>query len=90
MRDASACPNCGAEVPVKAKACPECGSDEKTGWSEERHYDGTGIEDQAEFDYDEWHHRETGAPRPGIGWGWWAVAVVALAVFIWLIVFRGE
>jgi hypothetical protein len=25
------CPNCGAEVPRKAKACPECGADEETG-----------------------------------------------------------
>ena len=23
-----ACPNCGADVPRKAKACPECGADE--------------------------------------------------------------
>jgi uncharacterized membrane protein YvbJ len=32
------CPNCGADVPTKAKACPECGSDEDTGWSEEAKY----------------------------------------------------
>ncbi len=32
------CPNCGADVPIKAKACPECGSDEDTGWSEEAKY----------------------------------------------------
>ncbi len=29
------CPNCGEEVPIKAKSCPGCGSDEKTGWSED-------------------------------------------------------
>jgi len=32
------CPNCGADVPVKALACPECGSDDETGWSEEAKY----------------------------------------------------
>ena len=32
------CPNCGADVPVKARACPECGSDEETGWSDAAQY----------------------------------------------------
>jgi RNA polymerase subunit RPABC4/transcription elongation factor Spt4 len=32
------CPNCGADVPVKALACPQCGSDDETGWSEEANY----------------------------------------------------
>lgn len=32
------CPNCGADVPIKAKACPECGSDQETGWSEAAQY----------------------------------------------------
>src|SRR6185295_4362840 len=54
------CPACGAEVPAKAKACPECGSDEKTGWSENTVYDGTGIEDPKEFDYEDWKRRELG------------------------------
>lgn len=40
MSDYFICPNCGAEVPVKALSCPECGSDEKTGWSEDTMYDG--------------------------------------------------
>ena len=29
MSDYFDCPNCGAEVPIKAKSCPDCGSDEK-------------------------------------------------------------
>ena len=29
------CPNCGADVPPKAKACPECGACEDTGWAED-------------------------------------------------------
>jgi RNA polymerase subunit RPABC4/transcription elongation factor Spt4 len=32
------CPNCGADVPLKARACPECGSDKETGWSEAAQY----------------------------------------------------
>ena len=81
------CPNCGAEVPAKAKACPECGSDEKTGWSDERHYDGTGIEEPEEFDYEEWQRRESGVPRPAIGWVWWVVAVLLLILTTWWFVF---
>ena len=80
------CPHCGADVPAKANACPECGSDEKTGWSENTMYDGTGIEDPDEFDYDEWQRRESGAPSPGIGWHWWAVALGLLALLLWWLV----
>ncbi len=43
MSDYFVCPNCGAEVPVKALSCPECGSDEKTGWSEDTVYDGLDL-----------------------------------------------
>lgn len=43
MADYFVCPNCGTEVPGKAKACLECGSDENTGWSEETIYDGLGL-----------------------------------------------
>jgi hypothetical protein len=32
------CPNCGAEVPLKALACPTCGSDKETGWSDAARY----------------------------------------------------
>ncbi len=43
MSDYFVCPNCGAEVPIKAKSCPDCGSDEKTGWSEDTMYDGLDL-----------------------------------------------
>jgi hypothetical protein len=43
MSDYFNCPNCGAEVPIKALSCPVCGSDEKTGWSEDTMYDGLDI-----------------------------------------------
>ncbi len=43
MSDYFVCPNCGAEVPIKAKSCPDCGSDENTGWSEDIMYDGLDL-----------------------------------------------
>ncbi|MGR3309662.1 MAG: zinc-ribbon domain-containing protein [Candidatus Brocadiales bacterium] len=43
MEDYFVCPNCGAEVSLKAKACPDCGSDENTGWSEDTMYDALDL-----------------------------------------------
>ncbi len=43
MSDYFICPNCGAEVPIKALSCPECGSDDQTGWSEDTLYDGMDL-----------------------------------------------
>jgi len=81
------CPNCGAEVPPKAKACPECGSDEQTGWSEQAHQDGLDLPDE-NFDYDKFVENEFGdkKPIPRGNWFWWIVAVLVLAAFIgmWL------
>jgi hypothetical protein len=45
-------------VPEGAAACPECGSDDRTGWSDETIYDGTGIEEPRKFDYDAWLRKE--------------------------------
>ena len=90
-RDDFICPNCGADVPAKAKACPECGSDEKTGWSDNKIYDGTGIEDPEEFDYDEWERREFGGHGPRRSkkqWFWWVVGIAILAVTLWLVISR--
>jgi len=78
------CPNCGADVPRKARACPECGSDEKSGWSEEAYADRLGLPDD-KFDYDEFVKEEFGSrgkARPrGISWFWWIVALLLLAAF---------
>jgi RNA polymerase subunit RPABC4/transcription elongation factor Spt4 len=88
--DPFTCPACGAEVPAKAKACPECGSDEKTGWSENTIYDGTGIEDPKEFDYEDWKRRELGSRGkvPRMFWIWWLVAVGLAIFFLWAFVLK--
>jgi hypothetical protein len=78
------CPNCGAEVPVKAKACPQCGADEKTGWSEEAYASGLNLPGES-FNYDEFVEREFGKRkvRPlGTSWLWWLVAAVLLLLFV--------
>jgi hypothetical protein len=82
------CPNCGAEVPPKARACPECGADEQTGWSDAARTDGLGLPDE-NFDYNDFVKREFGGESPvprGVRWYWWVVAVVVVVVFLafWL------
>lgn len=39
------CANCGATIPRNASACPECGADERTGWREtdDTRYDGLDL-----------------------------------------------
>ncbi|MCG3150247.1 MAG: hypothetical protein PCFJNLEI_03728 [Verrucomicrobiae bacterium] len=75
------CPNCGAEVPAKAKACPECGADEKTGWADDTIHE----EDPGDFDYDDWKRQE-GIGKPSGRQVWiWIVAAVMLALFIYLL-----
>ena len=78
------CPQCGAEVPPRAKACPGCGSDEKTGWSDEARGNAADLPDD-NFDYDDFVQREFGGatPKPrGISWLWWCVAVALLLIFL--------
>ncbi len=83
------CPNCGAEVPPRAKACPACGADEHTGWSEEARGGGLDLPDE-EFDYDEFVQREFGTQKSPVPRGvhrfWWLVALAVLAAFavFWL------
>lgn len=82
------CPNCGAEVPLRARACPECGADEQTGWSEAARADGLDLPDD-DFDYNDFVKREFGSSSPlprGIRWFWWVIAlsVVAILVALWL------
>lgn len=82
------CPNCGAEVPRKAKSCPECGADEETGWSEEAHTSGLDLPDDS-FDYNEFVKREFkggGAVPRGVRWYWWVIALVMAGLLLtwWL------
>ena len=82
------CPNCGAEVPPKAKACPECGADEQTGWSEAARADGLDLPDD-NFDHDDFVKCEFGDKGPvprGVHWFWWVVALGLVAAFLayWL------
>ncbi len=88
-RSPETCPNCGAEVPPRAKACPECGSDEQTGWSEQARYDALDLPDE-NFDYEEFTNREFGSSKSiphGVHWFWWLVAVVLVLglLMLWLL-----
>lgn len=81
------CPNCGADVPPRARACPECGADEETGWSERARAQELGLPDD-EFDYDEFVKNEFGdgqrgpKMRPhGVAPLWWIVAIVLVIMF---------
>ena len=79
------CPNCGADVPPKARACPECGADEHTGWSEQAHADNLGLPDE-KFDYDEFVQEEFGGKKAKpVAWYWWAAAVAVLLGFLALL-----
>lgn len=88
MSPPETCPNCGAEVPPRARACPECGADDQTGWSEAARSDGLGLPDDS-FDYNDFVKREFGGQGPvprGIHWFWWVVALglAAAFIFFWL------
>ena len=78
------CPNCGAEVPPRAKACPECGSDERTGWSEDAASGDPDLPDK-EFNYDEFVEREFG-PEPArprqVPIFLWVLGLLALAAIV--------
>jgi len=79
------CPNCGADVPARAKVCPQCGSDEQTGWSEEAQSSHLGLPDDS-FNYEQFVEREFGKSRilpHGISYWWWLVALILAALFVW-------
>lgn len=80
------CPNCGADVPPRARACPECGACEQTGWSEEAGTGNLGLPEEG-FDYDDFVKREFGSKRAlphGIRWFWWAVGLILAGLLFWL------
>ncbi len=81
MSDYFACPNCGAEVPSKAKACPECGSDDNTGWSEDTMYDGLDLHED-----DESENARSSASLLQNRYLLYAIVILTLLVFIWIYV----
>ena len=82
MRPPETCPNCGADVPRRARACPECGSDESTGWSDSAHAQSLDLPDE-EFNYDEFAEREFGRPKKSRRQiFWWLVALGLLALMV--------
>lgn len=77
----SVCPNCGEDVPRRAKACPHCGACEKNGWAEDA--DAPVLTDLPEdgFDYDEYVRREFGdgeTPRDQDRKPLWLILVVII------------
>ena len=89
MSTPDTCPNCGADVPPKAKACPECGSCEETGWSDEASVSGLGLPNE-EFDHADFVNREFGGNQPvprGISPLWWLIAF-ALAILLLVLTLR--
>jgi len=79
------CPNCGADVPPRAKACPECGADEETGWNDRADAQRLGISDPDDFDHDRWEREEfgdAGQPRR-LAWYWVVAAMLVLAGLLW-------
>ncbi len=80
MAETFSCPNCGGDVPRKAKACPHCGSDEKTGWSEQTYLDGIDLSD--DFDYEETIRREFGGGGRKLSPKTLIIGVVALVLII--------
>ncbi len=74
------CPNCGAEVPIKARSCPDCGSDENTGWSEDTIYDGLDLN---EYDDSNEKTKNSLFQNKII---LYIVAIVTILVFLWMYV----
>lgn len=90
VRTPESCPNCGAEVPPRARACPECGADEQTGWSDRATSQRLDLPDD-EFDYEEFVGREFGGKplrRRGPQRFWWVVGCVVLVAFLALMLRR--
>jgi uncharacterized membrane protein YvbJ len=81
------CPNCGADVPRKARACPECGSDERTGWSDDAHTQSLDLPDD-NFNYDEFVQREFGKPKRSPTRLLWTIVAIALVLGFVLLLLR--
>ena len=77
------CPNCGTEVPPRAKSCPECGADEATGWNDRATEQRLGVADPEDFDAEEFQREEFGDPKPRrLPLIWLVVAVLLLGALV--------
>jgi uncharacterized membrane protein YvbJ len=84
LKTPDTCPNCGADVPERARSCPQCGADEKTGWSEDAYAGNLDLPDES-FNYNEFAEREFGKKKVlpyGINWLWWTVATGLVILFV--------
>ena len=82
------CPVCGESVRAGSKSCPECGACEKSGWSRDAAYDGSGLPDD-EFDYGQFVAKEFGQSAPKRGARrWWAIVALILLIAMLLPVLR--
>jgi predicted nucleic acid-binding Zn ribbon protein len=83
------CPVCGADVPRKAKSCPGCGACEKSGWSQNRYYDGLNLPDE-NFNYDDFNAREFGGARKQTkAQRFWFIVAIVVVVAMALLTLRG-
>jgi predicted nucleic acid-binding Zn ribbon protein len=74
------CPNCGADVPPKARVCSECGADESTGWSDTAYVSSLDLPDK-DFDHSEFVQEEFGRERikpRNQKWIWWVTTVILI------------
>jgi len=77
------CPVCGEAVPANASSCKSCGSCPDSGWGEDAAYDGLDLPDEAFSDASEPPFAKPEKPL-------WkrltmAAALLAIAVFLWMI-----
>lgn len=93
------CPDCGAEVRVGSRGCTRCASERATKtwdtrkpWEQDEAYDGTGLPEEEDFDYESFLDEEFGGGkrRTGREWFWWGTAVVVLAALVlgWVLMVR--
>jgi len=80
------CPICGADVPRRAKACPECGACEKSGWSENRHYDGWDLPGEGYGGDSSYGPRRLGGPsrQTLVQRLWFVIAIIIVIAMAWM------
>lgn len=87
FRPPGECPNCGEDVPARAKSCRHCGATADAGWDESSGVEGLNLPDEEDFDYDAFAEREFGTPnrkKKVANKLWLGLALVLAASFVWL------